>query len=279
VTDTQQATTRPPISIHRLGVISRPAARRTRDDYGDVPELLRQLRVLPADTPAHDRLRGEIVTRCLPLADHLASRYDRKGENLDDLVQIARVGLMHAINRFDPDSGAPFLAFAVPTMLGEIRRHFRDNGWMMHVPRRTKELYLQIGQVAPTLTQANGRAPTPSELAEALGADREQVVEALVASDAYRVRSIDTPMHAADDTSDRLVDTLGAADAGIDHITNREALRPALAALSERERTVLYLRFFASMSQSQIAERIGVSQMHVSRILQQTLQNLRVSMT
>jgi RNA polymerase sigma-B factor len=258
---------------------ARRPSTRTQDDYSDVPDMFRLLTGLSAGTPEHDRQRERIVTRCLPLADHIAFRYHRKGENLDDLVQIARVGLMHAVNRFDPENGANFLSFAVPTMLGEIRRHFRDNGWAMHVPRRLKDLHVQITRATPRLTQSLGRAPTPTDLAAELGADRQEVVECLVAGDAYSLRSIDSPISSADDTTRSLADTLGEVDADMEHITDRESLRPLLAGLTERERTVISLRFFASMTQTQIAERIGVSQMQVSRILAKTLQQLRDGMS
>ncbi|BBZ60332.1 SigB/SigF/SigG family RNA polymerase sigma factor [Mycolicibacterium monacense] len=262
-----------------LQVTAKRPSTRTQDDYTDVPDMFRLLSVLSPGTPDHDRQRERIVTRCLPLADHIAFRYHRKGENLDDLVQIARVGLMHAVNRFDPENGANFLSFAVPTMLGEIRRHFRDNGWAMHVPRRLKDLHVQITRATPRLTQSLGRPPTPTDLAAELGADRQEVVECLVAGDAYSLRSIDSPISSSDDTTRSLADTLGEVDGEMEHITDRESLRPLLAALTERERTVISLRFFASMTQTQIAERIGVSQMQVSRILAKTLQQLRDGMS
>jgi RNA polymerase sigma-B factor len=250
-------------------------APRKDDEYADVPDLFRALRELPAESHEFARMREEIITRCLPLADHVAARYNRRGENSDDLVQIARVGLMHAVNRFNPETGSGFLSYAVPTMLGEIRRHFRDNGWAMHVPRRLKDLHVQITRATPELTQSLGRAPTASDLAAALGADRQEVVECLVAGDAYTVRSIDGPVGNSDDASQSLADRIGDLDVGIEQITDRESLRPLLAALPERERTVISMRFFASMTQTQIAEHIGVSQMQVSRILRQTLERLR----
>jgi RNA polymerase sigma-B factor len=251
---------------------------RTQDDYADVPDMFRLLHAMAAESHEFAIHRETIVKRCLPLADHIAFRYHRKGENLDDLVQIARVGLMHAVNRYNPDAGTSFLSYAVPTMLGEIRRHFRDNGWAMHVPRRLKDMHVQITRVTPRLTQSLGRAPTASDLAEELGAERQEVVECLVAGDAYSVRSIDSPIAGADDSSRSLADTIGQVDADMDHITDRESLRPLLAALAERERAVISMRFFEGMTQTQIAERIGVSQMQVSRILAKTLQQLREGM-
>jgi RNA polymerase sigma-B factor len=247
----------------------------TRDQYDDVPDMFRRLRALPAESHEFARQRDRIVTRCLDLADHIARRYAQRGERIDDLTQVARVGLMNAVNRFEPDSGSAFLAFAVPTITGEVRRHFRDHGWTLHVPRRLKDLQLQISRATGDLVQSLGRAPTASELAERLNADRDEIVEALVAGQAYSVQSIDMPIRGNDRESRFVADTLGDVDARMEHITNVEALRPLLAALTQRERTVLHLRFFASMTQSQIAEQIGVSQMHVSRILEQTLCKLR----
>lgn len=258
---------------------TRAPAPRVQDDYADVPDMFRLMYALPAESHEFARQREAIVTRCLPLADHIAFRYHRKGENFDDLVQIARVGLMHAVNRFDAETGSNFLSYAVPTMLGEIRRHFRDNGWAMHVPRRLKDLHVQITRVTPQLTQTLGRAPTATDLAAELGADRQEVVECLVAGDAYSVRSIDSPVAGSDDPGRSLADTIGSVDADMEHITDRESLRPLLAALPERERTVISLRFFAGMTQTQIADRIGVSQMQVSRILAKTLAQLRDGMT
>lgn len=274
VTKTATATT--------VEVAPAPPARtrpsRTQDDYADVPDMFRLLHAMAAESHEFSFQRETIVKRCLPLADHIAFRYHRKGENLDDLVQIARVGLMHAVNRYNPDAGTSFLSYAVPTMLGEIRRHFRDNGWAMHVPRRLKDLHVQITRVTPRLTQTLGRAPTATDLAEELGADRQEVVECLVAGDAYSVRSIDSPIAGADDSTRSLADTIGEVDSDMEHITDRESLRPLLAALPERERAVISMRFFAGMTQTQIAERIGVSQMQVSRILAKTLQQLREGM-
>jgi RNA polymerase sigma-B factor len=182
---------------------------------------------------------------------------------------------MNAINRFDADKSSSFLAFAIPTMMGEVRRHFRDHAWSMHVPRRIRDRHGQITKATAHLTQNLGRAPTAGELSELLGLDREEVVESLIAAASYNLQSIDAPISGGDGKPRMLAETIGDVDPEFDHITDMEAVRPLLVALPERERTVLYLRFFASMTQSQIAERIGVSQMHVSRILERTLTKLR----
>lgn len=245
------------------------------DEYNDVIDMFHVLKTLPAESHEYARQRECIINRCLQLADHVARHYDRRGENLEDLIQVARLGLLNAVNRFDPDMSSSFLAFAVPTMMGEVRRHFRDHGWSMHVPRRIRDRHGQITKATAHLTHDLGRAPTAGELSELLGLDREEVVESLVAAASYNVHSIDAPISGGDGHPRMLADTIGDIDPEFDHITDCEAVRPLLAALPERERTVLYLRFFASMTQSQIAERIGVSQMHVSRILERTLTKLR----
>jgi len=215
------------------------------------------------------------VERCLPLADHIARRFDGRGESRDDLVQVARVGLVNAVIRFDVDAGSDFVSFAVPTIMGEVRRHFRDNSWSVKVPRRLKELHLRLGATTSELSQRLGRAPTATELAAELGMDRQEVVEGLVAGSSYNTLSIDSGGDGGDMDAPAIVDSLGDVDTALDQIENREALRPLLAALPERERTVLLLRFFESMTQTQIAERIGISQMHVSRLLAKSLAKLR----
>ncbi|MDT5349357.1 MAG: polymerase sigma-B factor [Mycobacterium sp.] len=246
------------------------------DSYDDVLEMFVALHKMPAESREYERQRERIVVRCLPLADHVARRFARRGEHLDDLTQVARLGLMNAINRFDPTKGPSFIGYAVPTMMGEVRRHFRDYTWSMRVPRRLRELHVQIGKATPNLIQKLGRAPTASELAEVLGISREEVVECLVAGDAYRLDSLDAPVGDNSSGKDRMVaESVGGLDPQIDQITNREAVRGFLAALPQRECEVLQMRFFESMTQSQIAQRIGCSQMQVSRILAGTLQRLR----
>jgi RNA polymerase sigma-B factor len=248
---------------------------RHADEYHDVVDMFIVLKSLPAESREYARQRERIITRCLQLADHVARHYDRRGENFEDLIQVARIGLVNAVNRFDPDKSSSFLGFAVPTMMGEVRRHFRDHGWSMHVPRRIRDRHGQITKATARLTHDLGRAPTASELSEMLDLDRQEVVESLIAAASYNVHSIDAPIAGGDGSPRMLADTIGDVDVEFDHITDREAVRPLLAALPERERTILYLRFFASMTQSQIAERVGVSQMHVSRILERTLSQLR----
>ena len=243
-------------------------------EYADVIEMFRVLGELRDGSAEHERQRERIVTRCLPLADHIARRFEGRGEARDDLVQVARVGLVNAVNRLAVEAGSDFASYAVPTIMGEVRRHFRDNGWSVKVPRRLKELHLRLGAATAEMSQRLGRAPTPSELAAELDMDREEVVEGLIAGSSYNTLSIDSG-GSGDDEAPAIADTLGSQDDALDQIENREALRPLLSKLPERERTVLVLRFFESMTQSQIAERVGISQMHVSRLLARSLAKLR----
>ncbi|AKS35431.1 RNA polymerase sigma factor SigF [Mycolicibacterium goodii] len=243
-------------------------------EYADVLDMFRELAAAAEGSPGYVRQREKIVERCLPLADHIARRFDGRGEPREDLVQVARVGLVNAVNRFDVEAGSDFVSFAVPTIMGEVRRHFRDNSWSVKVPRRLKELHLRLGAATAELSQRLGRAPTASELAQELDMDREEVVEGLIAGSSYNTLSIDSG-GGGDEEAPAIVDTLGDLDMGLDQIDNRESLRPLLASLPERERTVLVLRFFESMTQTQIAERVGISQMHVSRLLAKSLARLR----
>lgn len=252
------------------GSSSRPTS-----EYADVPDMFRELAKLEPESAQFQRHRDRIVERCLPLADHIARRFDGRGEPRDDLVQVARVGLVNAVIRFDVETGSDFVSFAVPTIMGEVRRHFRDNSWSVKVPRRLKELHLRLGAATSELSQRLGRAPTATELAAELDMDREEVVEGLIAGSSYNTLSIDSGGSGSDEDAPAIVDTLGDVDLSLDQIENREALRPLLAALPERERTVLLLRFFESLTQTQIAERVGISQMHVSRLLAKSLTRLR----
>jgi len=235
--------------------------------------MFRRLGALDPESEQFHKERDSIVERCLPLADHIARRFDGRGEPRDDLVQVARVGLVNAVKRYDVGTGSDFVAFAVPTIMGEVRRHFRDNSWSVKVPRRLKELHLRLGAATSEMSQRLGRAPTASELAAELEMDRQEVIEGLVAGSSYNTLSIDGAR--SDEDAPAIVDTLGGADLNLDQVENREALRPLLAALPERDRTVLVLRFFESLTQTQIADRVGVSQMHVSRILARSLARLR----
>lgn len=243
-------------------------------EYADVRDMFRELRNLSDGSPDWVEQRDRIIERCLPLADHIARRFAGRGESRDDLVQVARIGLVNAVKRFDVELGSDFPSFAVPTIMGEVRRHFRDNSWSVKVPRRMKELHLRITAATGEMSQRLGRAPTASELAAELGVDRDEVLDGLMAGSSYNTSSIDGTVGGGEETL-ALVETLGDVDPALEHVEYREALRPLLADLPERERTVLVLRFFESMTQSQIGEKLGISQMHVSRLLAKTLAQLR----
>ncbi|MGV0790265.1 SigB/SigF/SigG family RNA polymerase sigma factor [Mycolicibacterium sp. XJ1819] len=242
--------------------------------YAEVIDMFRHLKTLDENSRAYRQQRAEICEHCLPLADHIARRYRNRGENHDDLVQAARVGLVNALNRFDVDKGADFLSFAVPTMMGEVRRHFRDYSWAVKVPRNIKDLQLQVNRISAELSQRLGHAPTASEIAEYLGVPREQVVQAVIAGANYSTLSTGMPAR-RDDESASVGDAVGEDDAGFDKVLDIETVRPLIAAMPERQRTIITLRFFEDMTQSQIAERVGCSQMHVSRLLAQALATLR----
>ena len=218
--------------------------------------MFRRLRLLDQGSPAFRRQRDEIINRCLPIADHIARRYGGRGEPFDDLVQAARAGLVSAVNRFDVDRGADFLSFAVPTMMGEVRRHFRDYGWAIKVPRRVKELQPQLNRARAELSQRLRRAPNISEVADHLGIARDLVVEATVGGAHYSTMSTDTPVGPADDYRP-FGDSLGDVDPNLDKVLDIETVRPLIAELADRQRIVLTLRFFENLTQTQIAERIG----------------------
>lgn len=248
--------------------------RGSESEYADLRPMFLHLATLTPGTSEYLRERDALIERCLPLANHIARRFANRGQPLDDLVQVARLGLVNAVNRFDVHAGSDFLSFAVPTMMGEVRRYFRDHSWSMKVPRRLKDLNAHLNRGREELSHTLGRAPNATELAHYLGIDREEVVEGLIAADAYSTRSTDAPVSAGDDKL-AVVDQLGSEDANIERMLTVHALRPLIAALPERERTVLRLRFFEDMSQSAIGAQIGISQMHVSRILTRSIASLR----
>ncbi|HWM06886.1 MAG TPA: SigB/SigF/SigG family RNA polymerase sigma factor [Actinophytocola sp.] len=245
--------------------------------YEHLAPMFHELAELDEQDPRRSGLRNELVTGHLPLAEHIAARFSNRGVPREDLVQVATLGLINAVDRFQPDRGTDFLSFAVPTVMGEVRRHFRDASWSMHVPRRLKELNLAINSASAELSQRLGRAPTPSELARHLDLSQEQVYEGLEAGNAYHSMSLDEAL-SPDADSDSLGETLGETDTALDGVEDYESLRPLIERLPERERMILTLRFFRHMTQTQIADRIGISQMHVSRLLTRTLEQLRQGM-
>jgi RNA polymerase sigma-B factor len=236
--------------------------------------LFAELATLEKGDPRRERLRELLVEEHLPLVRHFARRFSNRGEPFDDLLQVGTLGLIAAIDRFDPTRGVEFLSFAVPTITGEIKRHFRDQGWSVRVPRRLQELHLSLNAAVGELAQKNGHAPNPSELAEHLGIPRAEVLEGLAVANAYRSSSLDERLSGEED-SPTLAATLGEEDAALEGVEYRESLQPLLATIPARERRILILRFFGNMTQSQIAADIGISQMHVSRLLSQTLAKLR----
>jgi RNA polymerase sigma-B factor len=224
-----------------------------------------------------DAARDELVARLRPVAQRLAARYRHTTEPLEDLEQVAYLGLLKAIDRFDPDRG-PFMPYAVPTILGELKRHFRDRGWALHVSRSLQERYLRVSETVDALTSELGRSPTPREIAESTGLSLEDVIEALNATTAYAPAALDAPRRTGDGDEDgALVDSLGGEDPGYELVELGATLAPVLRELPERERTILHLRFAEDLTQSEIAERIGVSQMHVSRLLRRAIEQLSAS--
>jgi RNA polymerase sigma-B factor len=221
------------------------------------------------DREARDRALIELM----PLVRALASRYAGRGEPLEDLVQVGALGLIKAVDRFDVDRGVEFSSYAVPTIVGEIRRHFRDKAWAMHVPRRLKELSVRLSRVLDQLTSELGRSPTIAELAAATGVEEEDVIDALDSANAYSTRSLHAPFDDGDETS--LADKLGEDDAGFAEVEDGALVAAGLDALDERERRIVELRFFEEKTQSQIAAEVGISQMHVSRLLRSALATMR----
>lgn len=223
-------------------------------------------------------VRDELVEEHAPLAHFLAGRFSNRGEPRDDLVQVALVGLLKAVERFDPGRGLQFSTFATPTILGELKRHFRDRGWTVRVPRRVQELHLQLGRIISALGQEQGRSPTPAEVAERAGVSEEDVLEAMEAGSLYRLVSLDGSA-SADEEAGELGACLGDDDPGFERIEHRAELAELLEVLPPRERRIVELRFFHSLTQSEIAERVGVSQMHVSRLLTRSVERLRTEAT
>jgi RNA polymerase sigma-B factor len=217
--------------------------------------------------------RDELVALLAPLAQRLASRYRHTTESQEDLEQVAYVGLIKAIDRFDPDLG-PFVRYAVPTILGELKRHFRDRGWGIHVSRSLQERFLKVGDAVDELTTQLGRSPTPRDIAQATGFTLEEVLEALDASSAYAPAALDAPRGGEEDDGGTLGDTLGGVDHGFELVELSATLGPAIRSLPERQRTILHMRFVEDLTQSEIADRIGISQMHVSRLLRRSIERL-----
>jgi RNA polymerase sigma-B factor len=246
-------------------------------DRRQAQELFGRLGELPEESPERHAARDALVQMHLPLVEHLARRFRNRGEPLDDLVQVATIGLIKSIDRFDTERGVEFSTYATPTIVGEIKRHFRDKGWAVRVPRRLQELRLALTTATSELAQRHGRSPTVHELAEHLKLSEDEVLEGLESANAYSTLSLDAPEQ-DDEDSLAVADTLGSEDEELEGVEYRESLKPLLEQLPPREKKILLLRFFGGMTQSQIAAEIGISQMHVSRLLSRTLAQLRAGL-
>jgi RNA polymerase sigma-B factor len=271
---TAPATLPPPQPLVEPPAEAPPAAEGEQDEYAHLIPLQRRYAELAPDDPERRWRRDQLINGYLPVAEHIARRFAGRGEPLEDLIQVATVGLINAVDRFEPARGSSFLSFAVPTITGEVRRYFRDHGWSTRVPRRLKDLTLAIRGTVAELSQQFGHSPRPSEIADRLDVPVSEVIEGLRAGEAYRSSSLDEMLSCGEGTT-TLGEFVGVLDAEMVLIDYRETLRPVLAELTTRDRTILILRFFHQMTQTQIAEQVGISQMHVSRVLRQTLTFLR----
>jgi RNA polymerase sigma-B factor len=255
-----------------------PRSEHSSPDRTQARELFERLATLPAGDPERVRIRSTLVELHLPLVEYLARRFRNRGEWLDDLTQVATIGLIKSIDRFDLERGVEFSTYATPTIVGEIKRHFRDKGWAVRVPRRLQELKLSLTKAIGELAQREGRAPTVSELAAHLQMSEEEVLEGLESANAYSTVSLDAP-DSGDEDAPAVADSLGMVDEALEGVEYRESLKPLLERLPPREKKILLLRFFGNMTQSQIAAELGISQMHVSRLLARTLAQLREGLT
>jgi RNA polymerase sigma-B factor len=236
-------------------------------------ELLAEIGRRKPDDPERARIRDKAIAAYTPLARRVAVRFQKRGEELDDLTQVALIGLIKAVDRFDTDRGVHFVHYAVPTMLGELKRHFRDRGWTVRVNRGLQELHLRIAKAVPLLSQQLQRTPQAADIAEYLGVDEEEVLQGMQCAGAYAPRSLNDVVPGSDDTE--LGELVGEADRQLELVPDRMALREVVGRLDERERQILKLRFMDNLTQSEIATMIGVSQMHVSRLLARAFSQLR----
>ncbi|WP_316744048.1 SigB/SigF/SigG family RNA polymerase sigma factor [Streptomyces sp. MK7] len=244
------------------------------DDAPDTSEAFRRLAELPPGR-RRDAVRDEIVEAWLPMAERIAGRFRSRGESLDDLRQVAALGLVKAVDRYDPGRGNAFESYAVPTITGEIKRHLRDHMWTLHVPRRVQDLRKRVRFAQQELSRTvSGRGPTVAEIAEIAHLSEEDARVGLEALESSAALSLDAELSGSEE-GHRLVDALGSPDPALDTVVDREAVRPRLAALPERERAILYMRFFGDMTQSRIAEQLGISQMHVSRLITRCCDRVR----
>ncbi len=255
---------------------ARPDRERTRALFQHFIRAGRAAEQGGAPDPQYESLREELVVAHLNLVRFLAVRFANRGEPLDDLVQVGTVGLLKAIDRFDLERGVEFTTYATPTIVGEIKRYFRDKGWAVKVPRRLQELNLAVNRLGDKLAIELGRSPTVAELAERLGAGEDEILEAQELGQAYNLLSLDSEVAGeTEKKSQTIADTVGVADAGLALLEDRANLERAFHVLTGRERVIVYLRFYESVSQTEIARRLNVSQMHVSRLQAKALDKLR----
>jgi RNA polymerase sigma-B factor len=276
VSGTKDKANRVDSEANRLSAVS--GARETANRLSTAPEAEQETNRLFARWQRHeDQLAREVlVRRFLPLARSLARRYDRSSEASEDLFQVASLGLLKALDRFDPDRERPFPSFAVPTILGEIRRYFRDSGWSVHVPRGAQERALKVRNAQETLANEHGHAPTVNQLAEYLELDIEEVIDALQAIQAYEALSLDAPRPSNEGTEATTYgEGLGHEDDRYELVELDATLSAVIGQISPRERHILHMRFVEDLTQTEIAERIGISQMQVSRLLRRSLEQLR----
>jgi RNA polymerase sigma-B factor len=264
------------VTAHSTPAAPRSASREATDVTA--LSLLSLLADLPEGSTDRQRIRARLVEMYLPLARYLAQRFRNRGEPFDDLTQVANLGLVRAIDRFDPGQGTAFTSYAIPMITGELKRHFRDKCWDVRVPRRLQELRMRISRCTEELTHTLGRSPTVADLAVRLDASEEEIIEGIEAGQAYQTLSLDAPVRGGDGDVTGLGDLLGDADTGIEQVEVREALRPLLAGLPVRDQRILAMRFSGNMTQSQIAAELGLSQMHVSRLLAAALTKLRAGL-
>ncbi|MEV0262569.1 RNA polymerase sigma factor SigF [Streptomyces sp. NPDC050617] len=265
--------------VGELPYIEEPAAVAPRDARDLSRLFFDRLAVLEEGTAEYQYARNTLIEINLSLVKFAAARYRNRADQMEDIVQVGTIGLIKAIDRFDLSREVEFTTFAVPYILGEIKRHFRDTSWAVHVPRRLQELRVDLAKAAAELAQRLDHTPTAAELAEHMGLSEEEVIEGIVASNGYTAGSIDMPADdAPEQAGNALADRLGELDPGLEGVENVTALKPLLEGLGERDRQILRMRFGGEMTQSEIGEELGISQMHVSRLLSRILSRLRAGL-
>ncbi|WP_374494044.1 RNA polymerase sigma factor SigF [Streptomyces sp. ICN903] len=251
-------------------------SRRSAETRALTQVLFERLSGLEAGSSEHERVRGALIEANLPLVRYVAARFRSRNEPMEDIVQVGTIGLINAIDRFDPGRGVQFPTFAMPTIIGEIRRYFRDNVRTVHVPRRLHEMWVQVSGATEDLTVLHGRSPTTAEIAERLRIAEEDVLACLEAGRAYRATSLEAAQE-REDGMPGLIDRLGYEDPALDGVEHRDLVRHLLVQLPEREQRILLLRYYRNLTQSQISAELGVSQMHVSRLLSRSFARLRAA--